>query len=237
MQRVLTADSIKQRLGELAIGFAADCDEPDGNIDILIHDNLPNASTLPFVAFLTPDGQWVCGASGYQEIDAMRALLDQAAASTLMDAKPEVRKALEKHAAAAAAALAKSDWKLVLAAAREAKKSTGRCPERKTIVEAERKARAWAVAEFESIVQAANAGGELVSLRKRLTAMKAPFAGEPEALDCDAGLKALQRLQVVREVEAGGNPAKNLRPRSAEPFKGTRWTALFEPPVAPSTGK
>ncbi|MFY9344353.1 MAG: hypothetical protein WAT39_17810 [Planctomycetota bacterium] len=234
---MLTAAPIKQRIGELAIGFAADCDSPDSGIDELLHANLPNASSLPFVAFLSPDGQWVAGASGFQDNQALLALLDKAAASPVLNARPEVRKALEKPAAAAAAAAPKADWKTVLAAAREAAKSTGRCPERKAIAEAEKLARDHAAAELDAIVQAAAGGGDLAALRKRLVALKAPFAGEPEAADCDNGYKALQRLQVVREVEAGGNPAKDLRPRSAEPWKGTRWTAIFDKPAAPPAGK
>jgi hypothetical protein len=230
----LSADPIKSRLGGLAIGLAVDCDNPAPGIEELIRANLPDASTLPFVAFLTPDGHWVVGASGYQDSAKMQALLDKAAASPLMDAKPDVRKSLEKPAAAATAAAAKSDWKTVLGAAREARKSTGRCVERKAIVEAEKLARAWAAAELSAVVEGATGGGELAPLRKRLAAVKTPFVGEPEATDCDNGLKALQRLQVVREVEAGGNPAKDLRPRSAEPFKGTRWTALFDKPAGPA---
>jgi hypothetical protein len=192
---------------------------------------------LPFVGFLTPDGHWVCGAAGYQDAAAMKALLDKAAASDLMNAQPAVRKALEKPAAAAAAALAKKDWKVVLASAREAAKSQGRCPERTTIVAAEKAAREFAKAEFDAIIQAAVAAGDLAPLKKRVVALKTPFADEPEALECDAGVKALLKLQFVREVEAGGNPAKDLRSRSAEPWKGTRWAALFDKPATPAKNK
>lgn len=226
-ESVLTTAKVKERIGALAIGLAADCDEPESDLQTLLRTNLPDAKTLPFVAFLTPEGTWVDGGSGYQDVAEMLAMIERASTSPLMNAKPDVRKALEKPAAAATAAAAKADWKTVLAAAREAKKSTGRCAERTAIADAEKLARDWAASECDTIVRDAAAGGDLPALRKRLAAVKAPFTGEPEAADCDVGQKALQRLQTVREVEAGGNPAKDLRPRSAEPFKGTRWTALF----------
>jgi hypothetical protein len=232
VQRVLTATPIKQRIGELAIGYAADCDRSDSDIGELLSTNLPDAKMLPFVAFLTPTGQWITGASGYQEPHELIALMNTAAASPLMNAAPEVQKALAKPAATATAAAAKGDWKPVLAVAREAKKTTGRCPERTAIAAAEKQARDYAAAEFAAVLAAAATPGDLAPLKKRLTALKAPYAGEPEATDCDTGLKALQQLQFVRDVEARGNPAKDLRARTAEPFQGTRWTALFVPAAA-----
>jgi hypothetical protein len=237
VQRVLTADAIKQRIGELAIGYAADCDSYESDIGNLLSTNLPDAKMLPFVAFLTPTGKWINGASGYQEPGALVALMNEAAASPLLNAAPDVQKALVKPAATATAAAAKGDWKSVLAAAREAKKSTGRCAERNAIAAAEKQARDYANAEFAAVIAAAATKGDVVPLKKRLTALKAPFAGEPEAADCDTGVKALQQLHFVREVEARGNPAKDLRSRSAEPFQGTRWTALFVPVAAAPSAK
>jgi len=237
VQRVLPAANVKTRIGGEAVGLAADCDNPEESIAAILTAGLPDASMLPFVAFLTPAGEWICGASGRQDEKALLALFDQASKSPLLLATPAVRKALEKHAASAAAAAAKADWKTVLTAAREAKKSTGRCPERTTIAAAEKQARNWAAGELDTIARAAAAGDDLAALGKRLAAVKAPFAGEPEAADADAGLKALQKLAFVREVEAGGNPAKDLRPRSAEPFKGTRWAALFDKPTTAPSGK
>ncbi|MEQ1632626.1 MAG: thioredoxin family protein [Planctomycetota bacterium] len=234
---VLTNSAIKQRLGEVAIGYAVDCDQPDSDIRDMLLSKIPDAKMLPFIAFLTPTGEWVNGASGFQEVAAMAGLVKEAAATPLMDAKPEVRAALAKAAAAATPAADKGDWKAVLAAARVAKQSTGRCPERVAIAAAEQKARDYAEAEFAAVLEAANAGGDLASLRKRLTTLKAPFAGEPEAADCDLGLKALPKLQFVRDVESRGNPAKDLRPKTAEAFKGSRWTALFVPPAAPAEAK
>jgi hypothetical protein len=227
VQRELTSPTIKDRIGKAAVGLAADCDAGEQTVSELMHANLPDASALPFVAFLTPDGQWINGASGYQEARQLAALLDVAEKSPLLDASAAVQKQLEKHAASATAAVAKNDWKAVLAAAREARKSTGRCPQRTAIADAEKLARAWAESQLAGVAQQAAAGGDLAPLRKQLAAVKQQFAGEPEAADADTGTKALQRLQVVREVEAAPNPARDLRERSAAPFQGTRWQTIF----------
>jgi hypothetical protein len=235
VQRVLTVTSLKERIGKLAVGLAADCDAAEEAVEQMFRTNLPDASTLPFVALLTPDGRWIEGASGAQDSTALSLMLGRAEQSPLLDAAAAVRKQLEKPAAAATAAAAKGDWNPVLAAAREARKSTGRCPERTAIADAEKQARTWAEAQLAAAVASAAAGGDLAPLRKQLAAVKQHFAGEPEAADAENGAKALQRLQTVREVEAGGNPARDLRERSAAPWKGTRWEAVFaKPPVAPS---
>lgn len=230
MQRVLPTSPVKERIAALALGLAVDCDGPPSDVDEILRANLPDASALPFVAFLTPDGQWVDGASGFQDNAAMLALIERAAKSPLLEAKPAVRKQLEKPAATAMAAVAKSDWKTVLVAAREAGKSTGRCPERASIRAAEQQARAWAAAQLDTAAQEAAAGGDLVAVRKRLAAVKQHFTGEPEGADAETGSKAVQRLQTVREVEANPNPARDLRERSAAPYKGTRWAAIFAKP-------
>lgn len=155
-------------------------------------------------------------------------VLDRVEKSPLLLATPAVRKQLEKHAAAVGPAVEKGTWQVVLAAAREARKSTGSCPERDAIAAAEKTARDWAAGELNAVVQDAKNGGDLVPLRKQLRAVKDKFPDEPESKDVDTGMQALKKLALVREVEAAGNPAANLRERHAEPFKGTRWVAVFD---------
>ena len=215
------------------VGLAIDWYDGDRAVYELCVKNLPAPQQAPMVGFLTADGEWVDGFSGWIEPADFVKVLDRVEKSPLLLAKPAVRKQLEKHAATAGPAADKSDWPVVLTAAREARKSTGRCPERDAITTAEIKARAWAAAEIESVVQAAKSSTDLAPLRKKLSAVKQKFPGEPEATDADTGLKALQKLGLVREVEAGGNPARDLRERHAAPFKDTRWVALFEKPAAP----
>ncbi len=237
MERVLASKEVKARLSGIAIGLAADCDAPQGPLHELFEAKLPEATMLPFVAFLTPDGQWIDGFSGYQEADQFLKVLTLAEASPLLNAKPSVRQQLEKLAASANLAADKSDWKPVLAAAREANKSSGRCPERTAIQAAEQKARAWAAAQFAAIEQDAVGGADLAPSRKRLAAVKLQFVGEPEAADAENGSKAILRLTQIRDVETLPNPAKNIREKAAETWKGTRWAAIFaKPAAAPGKG-
>lgn len=67
MQRVLPDPKIKQRLADLAVGLASNCDAPEQSVEQLMRANLPNARTLPFVAFVSHDGKWVRGFSGFRD--------------------------------------------------------------------------------------------------------------------------------------------------------------------------
>lgn len=236
VEQVVPSAGIKTRLAALTVGLAVDCDAPEDPLGDLLREKLPGATMLPFIGFFTCDGQWIDGFSGYKDEAAVIEVLSRVERSTLLDAVPAVRKQLEKAAAAVGPAADKGDWAAVLVAAREARKSWGRCSERTAITTAEKQARAWAAYELDAAVQEAKAGGDLPALRKRLAVVKQKFAGEPEAVDADTGLKALQKLALVREVETTGNAARDLRERHAAPFKDTRWTAVFEKP-APATDK
>src|SRR5262245_11190605 len=218
-------------MSAVAVGLAVEWYSADPAIEDLCMKNLPDPRQAPMVGFLTPEGTWVDGFSGSIDTPAFLKVLERVEQSPLLNAAPAVRKQLEKHAAGVGPACDKGDWQPVLIAAREAKKSYGRCPERDAINAAEKKAREWAATELDAVVQEAKAGGDIAALRKRLGVVKQKFAGEPEAADVDTGLKALTKLTLVRDVEAGGNPARDLRERHRAPFNGTRWTALFDKPT------
>ncbi len=236
MERVLPHPTVKDRMSALVVGLAVDWYTADPTIEQLCAKNLPDPRQAPMVGFLTSDGAWVDGYSGWIEEADFVKVLTRVEKSPLLLATAAVRKQLEKHAAAVGPAADKGDWQTVLIAAREANKSTGRCPERDAIKAAEKKAREWAAAELDAVVQQAKAGGDMAALRKKLGVVKQKFAGEPEAADVDTGMKALQKLTLVREVEATGNPARDLRERHGAPFKDTRWIALFDKP-APAADK
>ncbi|HEX5052158.1 MAG TPA: hypothetical protein VFZ65_10320 [Planctomycetota bacterium] len=233
MQRVVPHPTIKDRLSALVVGLSQDWETPETPIEELFAKNLPEAKSYPLVAFLTVDGKWIEGYSGWLEEPEFLKMLARVEASPLLQAEPAVQKQLAKHSAAANAAVAKGDWKVVLGAAREAAKTTGRCAERTAIRTAEQQARTWANEQLEACVKGASSGADLAPFRKQLGAVKTHFAGEPEGVDAETGLKALQRLTMVREVEANPNPARDLRERSAAPFQGTRWVAIFAKPAQP----
>jgi len=236
VQRVVPHPTIKDRLSALVVGLAQDWEKPEAAIEELFAKNLPDAKSYPLVAFITVDGKWIEGYSGWLAEPDVLKMLARVEASPLLQAEPAVQKLLAKLAVAATAAVSKEDWKAVLASAREAAKSTGRCADRTAIRAAEKQARAWANGQLEASVQSASSGGDLAPIRRQLAAIKTHFVGEPEGADAETGIKAVQRLTTVREVEANPNPARDLRERSAAPYAGTRWAAIFVKPTQ-SAGK
>jgi hypothetical protein len=224
---VLPDPLVKDRLSALVVGLAIDWYSLDPALEELFLKNLPEPSA-PMVGFLTAEGVWVDGFSGRTKPLNFLEVVERVEKSPLLQATPAVRKALEKHAAAVGPAAEKGNWPVVLVAAREARKSIGRCPERAAIRAAEQQAREWGGSELAAIVKEAKAGGDISALRKRLTVVRQKFPGEPEAEDADQGLKALQKLALVRDVEAAGNPARDLRVRHAAPFAKSRWVEVFE---------
>jgi hypothetical protein len=235
VERALPSAEIKQRLSALAIGLASDCDAPEGSVEEIMRAKLPGATGLPFVAFLTPDGVWVDGYSGYKDAPALLEVINTVEKSPLLDATPAVARRLEKVAKAATDAAEKGNWKAVLAAAREAGKSTGRCPERTAIKAAERQAREWAAEQFETAVQTARSGGDLAPVRKSIADVRRHFADEPEGEEAETGRKAVLRLTQIRDAEGRPNPKRDLRETAAETFAGSRWATIFDRP--PAAGK
>lgn len=237
MERVLPGAEIKTRISALAVGYAADCDAPEGGVEDVMRENLPGATGLPFVALVTHDGTWIDGFSGFRDGPALLEVLTRAEKSPLLDATDAVRKQLEKLASNAVKAADKGDWKTVLTAGKDAAKSSGRCPERTTVKEAVAKAREWANTQLTSAVVDASSGGDLAPIRKNLAEVRRHFTGEPEAADAEIGAKAITRLHQIREAEANPNPARDLRDKAAVMFKDSRWAAIFTKPPAPAEDK
>src|SRR5262245_17769884 len=190
--------------------------------------HLPGAQTLPFAGFVTPDGKWVAGWSGYKDAAALAAVLASVEASPLLVATAPVREQLAKLAATATAAADRGDWKAVLRAWREGDATSGRCAERDALAAAEKRARDWLATQFADVIRDCTSGADLTAARKKLADVRTQYAGEPEAAEADNGQKALLRLQQIRAAEARPNPARDLREKAALPFKGTRWTAVFD---------
>jgi hypothetical protein len=215
-------------IAKLAVGLAADCDKPEDGIDAIMRERLKGASTLPFVGFLTHDGEWIDGFSGYKDAAAFAKVLEAVDKSPLLQATPAVQKKLAALATTAGKAAEREDWKGVMKVVRDAGKLSGRCAERDAIGALEKKARDWAVAQFDAAIKIAQTGGELDEAKKALASVRKHFTGEPEAEDAGDGLKALGKLKTVLSVEARGSGADGVRERAAEPFKDTRWARMFE---------
>ncbi len=77
-ERILPHPSIRTRMSAVAVGLAAECDRPERAVWAMFKRHLPRARTLPFVAFLTPDGQWIAGWAGYKALNQVSATLSTA---------------------------------------------------------------------------------------------------------------------------------------------------------------
>ncbi len=220
---------MKARLAALAVGLAADCDKPESAVQEIMRKNLPDARTLPFVAFLTHDLKWAGGYSGGKDEAGFAAVLAEVEKSPLLAATEAVRKKLEPLAAKAAKAAGEEDYKTVVKCLQDAADLLGRCPERDALTEAETQAQAWAEAQIAEAVTLATGGtDDFAGARARLSAVKKHFGGEPEAADAEQGLKAVTILERWSRLAA---VPPVTREKSAAEFAGTRWEAVLRGPT------
>ena len=98
VETILPATGIRERMASLCVGFAAECDSPDPRVEALFARHLPGANALPFVAFTTPDLEWISGWPGVAGADVL--LQHLRAAEARRPARP-VRAAppVERHEA------------------------------------------------------------------------------------------------------------------------------------------
>ncbi len=233
MERILPSAPIKKRLSDIAVGLASDCDDPERSVAIIMATRLPDATILPFVAVVTHEGKWVTGYNGGRTYSNFEKIVDYLEKSGKLDAPPEVRQKIAKLAEMAEKLAAKKSWAGAIKAVREAKSTFGRCEERKQIDAIAKQAHDWVEGQFATVIAAAVSGKKLAPGRKRLKAVIKAFGEEPQAKDAALGVDALSKLYRVRQVEARGLPAKELRPRTAKEFEGTRWTKVFDLPGEP----
>jgi len=228
---------VKGRIASLAVGLAANCDAPEGDVATIMRENLKGASTLPFAGFITPQGKWVAGFSGFKDEGGFVKILDEVEASPVLQASEADKKKIAALGEKAGKAAEKSEWKSVLAAAKEAKEINGRCDARKTIDGFVAKAREWATSQFDAAVKAAQGGGDLAEPRRILGDVKKQFPGEPEAAEAEAGLKALTKLSNLQAAEAAPNAQPGLREKVKKEFAASRWGAIFDPKPAEEAPK
>lgn len=218
---------MRKRIADLAVGLASDCDSPEGDVQQMMREHLPNARTLPFVAFITYDGKWVGGFSGSKRSPEFLAAVEAAENSPLLQASEATRKKLAKLVERSTHSAEAGNWKGVVGNDQAARKLRGRCPEREALAALMGKARAWANGHCATAIEAAQTGGDLKAATKALSEVRKHFTKEPEADDAATGLKAIRRLEQIRRIEGDGEPEAELRKNAAEKFKDTRWTAVF----------
>jgi hypothetical protein len=219
VERVLPDSEVKEKIGAIAVGLAADCDAPERDVEEIMRKNLAGKNALPFACFIGHDGTWVAGFSGYRDTAAFADILDTADKCPLLDATDAVRKKLLGLANVAGKSAERGDWKAVLRAGNEGAKTVGRCPEREALLALVKQARAWAQGELEGVADAAR-GADPLELKKRLAEVRKHFAGEPEGADADLGMKALGKLAQITAPEQ--------REKAKAEYKDTRWARIFE---------
>lgn len=75
---VLAERGVRARIGRIAIGLAAECDQPERAVSQILYANLRNPRVLPFVGFVTPEGRWVTGFCGGIHVAGFQAHLARA---------------------------------------------------------------------------------------------------------------------------------------------------------------
>jgi hypothetical protein len=68
VENVIPRAEVKDYLNEHFVSYADDCDNMAPEVQQLWGENLPHASTLPFVFLTDAEGEWLGGASGPQAI-------------------------------------------------------------------------------------------------------------------------------------------------------------------------
>jgi len=194
----------------------------------IMREHLAGAQMLPFVALVTHDGKWVGGFSGFKQPAEFLRILEAAEKSPLLQASEATRKKLKTLVERSEKSAAAGNWKGVMRNVQSARKLSGRCPERTALYAIADQARAWANAQFATAIRLAQTGGDLKEALKAISEVRKHFTKEPEADDAALGLKAIRRVEQIRKIEGEGEPDTELRRKSAEKYKDTRWTAAFE---------
>jgi hypothetical protein len=80
VSQVIPDARVRPQLARVAVGLAAECDDPEVAVDRLFDRHLPNARMLPFVAFVTSDLEWITGFAGRASVTDLLSHLRQAQA-------------------------------------------------------------------------------------------------------------------------------------------------------------
>lgn len=228
MEGVIGNPGVRDRVRNVAVGLAAPCDPPEAEPELsrFFTERFPAAPSLPFVAFVTHDFQFVHGFTDARSAKEFLADLDIAQKSPLFPATEQDEESMRKLAATAAAAADSEDWAAVLQAGRAAAKIPGRCDSRPEVEDAVQEARDWARNRLDEAVDALLSTDGAGDPKANLDAVRKVFKGEPEADEAAQGLDAM--AEVARIRKAGPSKADAARGKARERFRGTRWERLFE---------
>jgi hypothetical protein len=198
--RVLPSDEVSAVLSANFACLKVNIDSPPVEVKKFLDQ--VQGQTLPFYAYVTPDGKFIHGTSGFRAVEAFKQDLDKALRSDAMRAPPEVEKKLVQLATQAEKDLEAKRYGAVQRAAKDAEKVKGFSDARVRLQEMQGKALAalrQALDETAALAKDGKLDDALVSARRQLN----DFRGtEVEAASVTA-VKSIERLKA-----AAGNAEK-----------------------------
>jgi hypothetical protein len=255
VQKVLPTPCLKDRMRNACVGLATDCDQPEARVAAILEKNLPGASVLPLVGFMTADLQWITGWAGGASADCVQGHLCKAetflAASCRKPAPPAPapapkvpgatlasapapgtpdRATVEKAHAnleKARQAAATGRWGEVVRLHAEADKAPVRfdTTEWKALAA---KAKAWCEETLAAALAAAK-DGRTEEAARLCAAVKKEIACEHESVaDAARGETAIARLKDVRDAGDDALLRDATRKAAVVEFQGSRWAVLFQ---------
>ncbi len=211
----------------MAVGLGAHCDPPKVEQRLLetFTEKFDGAPSLPFVAWVTPDFEWIHGFAGGRTVKEFEADLDLVERSPLLPASQKDADRLSELGRVARDAAEEKSWADVLKQARSAAEIRGGCPGRVMLDTAVAKARSWAAGEFYVAVERALTEDDLKPSLDALRAIKRDFKGDPEAETAARGLKAIDLYR--RNARLSGEKRTAAMEKARTAYADTEWEALF----------
>jgi len=234
VEGVLPTKPVRARISKIAVGLAAACDPPGVERKLLLYftEKFGDATSLPFIAFMTHDFQFVHGYTGSRTIAEFEQDLDIVENHPLCPATAEDAAKLAQLGAKAITAAEDGDLPKVLALGKKGAAIRGRCDERAQLDEAMQFARDYAESEFvrieEALVEDPADKKAAAAWRSDLKKLAKLFEDEPEEATAKLGVVAVTAYGKITAMDPE-KPEKiaTANAEALEVMKGTRWAPLF----------
>ncbi len=234
MEGVLPTKPVRARISKIAVGLAAAADPPDVERKLLLYfsEKFKGLGSLPYIAFMTHDFQFVHGYTGSRTIAEFEKDLDLVENHPLFPATAQDAAKLVVLGEKAVAAAEDGDLPKVLAFGRQGAAIRGRCDERAQVDEAMQFARDYADSEFvrieQALVERPADKKAAATWKKDLKRLAKLFKGEPEAATAEHGVAAITayvQIDAIRPEKT--DQLDRAKAKALESLGGTRWAPLF----------
>ena len=207
---MLPAKDVAPLLAGKFVCVKVDADNPGPASKIL---SQVQGNTLPFFAYVTPDGKFISGTSGFRDEKAFKADLEGVLASDLLRVPAPLEKKLEKMAEQAAKEAEAGKTTAVIRTARQARGIRGSSPSKDKIAEIYAKTVEEGQAKLKEAAELCGEG-KFDDADKLVSAVARDYKGTELDKPAAAAKKALPRLrQAHKDAEAGN---KNSAQRNWE---------------------